>query len=162
MTGVPAGQYYAHLARARRGAGALITTTDGRIVMIDTTYRDFYELPGGVVEVGESPPDACARECQEELGVAVVVGRLLSVDHQNDGGDLGDSTMFVYDGGSVPPETIPSRSPDPEVDEVVLVEPAALDSVTIPRLANRIRGALAARTGGGLHEAVDGSPRVVN
>jgi 8-oxo-dGTP pyrophosphatase MutT (NUDIX family) len=83
---VPPEQYYAQLARARRGAGALITTSDGRVVMIDTTYRDFYEIPGGAVESGESPPDACARECREELGRDVPVGRLLAVDHQSDGG----------------------------------------------------------------------------
>lgn len=34
-----------------------------------------------------------------------------------------------------------------------------LDAVTIPRLANRIRGALAARANGTVHEAVDGCSR---
>jgi hypothetical protein len=32
-------QYYAQLPRARRGAGALMTTNDGRIVMIDVNRR---------------------------------------------------------------------------------------------------------------------------
>lgn len=156
---VPADQYYAQLARARRGAGALITTTDGRIVMIDTTYRDFYEIPGGAVEAGESAPDACARECREELGIEVPIGRLLSIDHQSDGGDLGDSIMFVYDGGTMTPEMPADRNTDSEVAAIVLVELADLDVVTIPRLANRIRGALAARENGTVHEAVNGRPR---
>ena len=34
-----------------------------------------WELPGGKVEPGESPPAACVRECAEELGVAVEVVR---------------------------------------------------------------------------------------
>jgi 8-oxo-dGTP diphosphatase len=49
---LPPEQYYAQLARVRQGAGALITTLDGRIVMINTSYRDFYEIPGGAVEAG--------------------------------------------------------------------------------------------------------------
>lgn len=61
--------YYAQLARVRQGAGALITSSDGRVVMYDVSYRDYLELPGGAVETGESPPAACTRECREELGV---------------------------------------------------------------------------------------------
>jgi hypothetical protein len=39
--------YYAQLARVRQGAGALITSPDGRVVMYDVAYRDYLELPGG-------------------------------------------------------------------------------------------------------------------
>jgi hypothetical protein len=53
---LPPEQYYSQLARVRQGAGALITTRDGRIVMIDTSYRDFYEIPGGAVERERPPP----------------------------------------------------------------------------------------------------------
>jgi 8-oxo-dGTP diphosphatase len=36
-----------------------------------------WEFPGGMVEPGESPADALARECREELGVTVAVGERL-------------------------------------------------------------------------------------
>lgn len=98
---VPPEQYYAQLARVRQGAGALITSPDGRVVMYDVSYRDYLELPGGAVESSESPPVAWARGRREELGVAVAVGRILGVDHQTDGGERGDSAMFVDDGGVV-------------------------------------------------------------
>ena len=155
----PSTEYYARLARARQGAGALITAHDGRVLMVDTSYRDFYELPGGAVEAGEAAPVACARECAEELGRQVSIGRLLVVDHQNDGGELGDSIMFVYDGGVMALEDLPHRSADSEVCALVFVEPTDLDSVTVPRLANRVRSALAARDGGAVHEIVDGRTR---
>lgn len=152
-------EYYAGLARVRQGAGALITAPDGRVLMIDTSYRDFYEIPGGAVEVGEPAPTACARECREELGRDVTIGRLLVVDHQNDGGELGDSIMFVYDGGVIAAEELPQRTSDPEVSALVYVDTSDLDAVTIPRLANRIRSALTARDAGTVHELVGGRPR---
>jgi len=153
---VPPEQYYARLARVRQGAGALITTPDGRVVMYDVTYRDYLELPGGAVEVGESPPASCARECREELGVDVVVGRLLVLDHQTDGGDRGDSVMFVYDGGVLDEADLADVPADDEGRGVVLVDPSDVDQVTIPRLANRIRSALVARNTGRVAEAVNG------
>ena len=153
---VPPEQYYARLARVRQGAGALITTPDGRVVMYDVTYRDYLELPGGAVEVGESPPASCARECREELGVDVVVGRLLVLDHQTDGGDRGDSVMFVYDGGVLDEADLADVPADDEGRGVVLVDPSDVDQVTIPRLANRIRSALVARRTGRVAEAVNG------
>jgi 8-oxo-dGTP diphosphatase len=156
---VPPERYYAQLARVRQGAGALITTPDGRVVMYDVAYRDYLELPGGAVEFGESPPAACMRECREELGVDVVVGRLLVLDHQTDGGDRGDSVMFVYDGGVLDEATLGNVVPDDEGRGVVLVEPWDVDRVTIPRLANRIRSALTARQTGRVAEAVNGVVR---
>ncbi len=37
------------------------------------------EFPGGKVEPGEHPAEAAARECLEETGLAVAVGRLVDV-----------------------------------------------------------------------------------
>jgi 8-oxo-dGTP pyrophosphatase MutT (NUDIX family) len=142
------------------GAGALVVTTaDGRVLMYDVTYRDYRELPGGAVEAGESPPAACRRECREELGIDIAVGRLLVLDHQTDEGDRGDSVMFVYDGGVVDEAALRSVPASEEGRGVVLVDPADLGGATIPRLANRICAALTARDTARVVEAVNGVSR---
>lgn len=151
--------YFAQLARVRQGAGALITSPDGRIVMYDVSYRNYLELPGGAVEGSESPPAACVRECREELGLEISVGRLLVVDHQTDGGERGDSVMFVYDGGVVEESTLNRVVPTIEGRGVVLVDLLRLDDVTTLRLAGRIRQALTARETGGVAESVNGASR---
>ena len=41
-----------------------------------TVYAGYWEFPGGKCEAGELPAQAVARECLEETGLRVMVGRL--------------------------------------------------------------------------------------
>jgi mutator protein MutT len=44
-----------------------------------TVYAGYWEFPGGKCESGETPAETTARECLEETGLVVVVGRLRRV-----------------------------------------------------------------------------------
>jgi len=70
--------------RARKLVVAGLIVGDDRRVLISQRRADQalplqWEFPGGKVEPGESPVDALARELDEELGVAVQVGRIWEV-----------------------------------------------------------------------------------
>jgi mutator protein MutT len=41
-----------------------------------TAMAGYWEFPGGKCEPGESPVEATGRECRDEIGLVVVVGRL--------------------------------------------------------------------------------------
>ncbi len=60
--------------------GIAIIHRDGRFLVATrpagTVYAGYREFPGGKCEPGESPAEATARECLEEVGIAVVVGNL--------------------------------------------------------------------------------------
>jgi ADP-ribose pyrophosphatase YjhB (NUDIX family) len=60
-----------------RAVGVLVDRQ--RLLVHRAEMDDFWTLPGGRVEFGESAGDALARELEEELGVSVEVGRLVWV-----------------------------------------------------------------------------------
>ena len=62
------------LPRKRVIAQALVRDESGRVLMCHPTYKDDWDLPGGVVEVRESPREAAAREVLEELGLPLPLG----------------------------------------------------------------------------------------
>ena len=59
------------LPRKRAIAQMLVRDTEGRVLLCRLTYKQDWDLPGGVVEVGESPHLAVAREVEEELGLEI-------------------------------------------------------------------------------------------
>jgi mutator protein MutT len=50
---------------------------DGQKVVLLKNERDEWELPGGKLELGEAPEDCVRREIEEELGLKVVVDKIL-------------------------------------------------------------------------------------
>lgn len=69
------------LARQVRVSAKAIVVQDGRILLVRNHDADgeWYCLPGGGQAHGEKLPDALKRECLEEIGCEVIVGRLLFV-----------------------------------------------------------------------------------
>ena len=59
---------------------AIIRDEDGRIFATQRGYgewKDWWEFPGGKIEVGEAPQQALQREIREELAAEIEVGQLL-------------------------------------------------------------------------------------
>jgi 8-oxo-dGTP pyrophosphatase MutT (NUDIX family) len=54
---------------------AFIKNERGHLLIVKPNYlgTDDWSLPGGVIEEGESPIEACKRECLEELGIHITV-----------------------------------------------------------------------------------------
>ncbi|UUZ58405.1 NUDIX domain-containing protein [Nocardioides sp. B-3] len=77
----------------------LIRDDDGRVLICQLTYKTDWDLPGGVVEVGESPRLAVSREVDEELGLAITAGDLLLTDWLPPWGGWDDAVCPVFDGG---------------------------------------------------------------
>lgn len=87
------------LPRKRAISQMLIRDEDGRVLICQLTYKNDWDLPGGVVEFGESPRLAVSREVDEELGLTIEAGDLLLTDWLPPWGGWDDAVCLVFDGG---------------------------------------------------------------
>jgi len=74
---------------------------DGKYLFIKRTsikrgkpnsYPEYWDVPGGMVEVGEKPSDAAVRETKEEVNLDVKIGRIL---HEDSNYDVEKGTIFT-------------------------------------------------------------------
>lgn len=83
-------------------SGVLLFDDDGRVLLVDPTYKPGWEFPGGVVERGESPTRAGRREVAEELGLELTGGLdLLVVDWEPPRPPGYGGIRLLFDGGTV-------------------------------------------------------------
>lgn len=136
------------MAQPRVAAGALFHDTAGRILLLRPTYKNFWDLPGGYVEPGESPYAACVREIREELGITPPLGRMLVTDWAPADGE-GDKILYIFDGGALDDDDLTRIAfEDGEIAEFRYVALSDLDDLVPARLARRLRTAMAAKSEG--------------
>ena len=87
-------------------AGVLYVNPAGYPLLVQPTYKKHWDLPGGIVECGESPAAAAVREVKEELGITVAVGRLLVVDYLPGRRRRPEMVAYIFDGGLINTDTI--------------------------------------------------------
>jgi ADP-ribose pyrophosphatase YjhB (NUDIX family) len=133
------------MATPRVAAGALFFDDEGRVLLVKPTYKQHWDIPGGYVEPGESPLQACRREVREELGIEPPLGRALVVDWAPNEGE-GDKILWIFDGGVLTASDLsPVRLNAEELDGMKFYRPDEMDPRLIPRLARRVLMAIEAR-----------------
>ena len=84
-------------------AGVLFFDVDWKVLLLKPTYKNDWEIPGGIIEDNKSPKECCEREILEEIGLKKQVWELLCLEYQR---EEDDSYMFVFDGGVLSPDEI--------------------------------------------------------
>ncbi|MHB9759915.1 NUDIX domain-containing protein [Streptomyces sp. BYX5S] len=141
-------EHEAKMAHPRMAAGALFFDDAGRVLLVEPSYKDYREIPGGYVEQGESPRQACVREVHEELGIKPPIGPLLVVDWAPNPGE-GDKVLYLFDGGRLSPDLLGQITL--QVDELRSYDfhhADELAELTIPRLVRRITAGIRAHADG--------------
>lgn len=71
----------------RRVSARAIIVRDGRLLVFkrkrfdieENGFLEYYSIPGGGVEEGESIEDACVRELKEEMGIDIRLGQKVAI-----------------------------------------------------------------------------------
>ncbi|WP_329193119.1 MULTISPECIES: NUDIX hydrolase [unclassified Streptomyces] len=131
-------------------SGVLLFDGQGRVLLVDPTYKPGWEFPGGVVEPGEAPACAGVREVEEELGLALErLPELLVVDWERPVPPGYGGLRLLFDGGRLGEREIAElRLPGPELREWRFVTEAEAARLLPPVRFERLRWALRARERG--------------
>ncbi|TSC55959.1 MAG: NUDIX hydrolase [Parcubacteria group bacterium Gr01-1014_18] len=89
-----------NIPKKKVGAAALFIKKEqghDKILLVLSEGKDYWTLPGGVVEDRESPEDGCIREVKKEVGLAIKNPPFLGVGYQSR--DTEDSLHFIFFGG---------------------------------------------------------------
>jgi 8-oxo-dGTP diphosphatase len=136
------------IATPRTATAALYFNGPEDVLLVNPTYKDGWDLPGGYLMPGETPTNALERELSEELGTHLPIGRLLVVDWAPNERE-GDKILWIFDGGELTEEQHSKIHVDGvEIDKYAYHHSSELDKLLIPRLARRVHAAIDARTKG--------------
>ncbi|MGH9476225.1 MAG: NUDIX hydrolase [Terriglobales bacterium] len=100
------------------GVGVVVVRGDA-LLLVERGHEPlagYWSVPGGAVELGETTRAAAAREVQEETGLAVEIGRLLTVvdrlHHASDGSISDHYVLVEYEARPLDPHAEPHAASD--------------------------------------------------
>lgn len=114
----------------KRNRSQAFVCRNGKILLVEHVLqgRDFYNLPGGGIEDGETPAEAALRELEEETGVTGKILRPLTIEYKP---DL-ESRIFTFL-VDIPEDAVPVKGIDPELppdkQSIVDVKWLSLDEI---------------------------------
>ena len=145
------GAIRAGLPAKRVAAGVLARPRRGEALVLQTSYKPQWEVPGGLVEPDEGLVAATRRELAEELGLVLPVGELLVIDACPARGPLLDIICLVFDGGVHDDDLVERFTyPDGEIIRAHWADREQLHQRCAPRVATRVVAGLDALDDGRL------------
>lgn len=143
--------------RKRVSADALLRDARGRVLLVDPLYKPDWDLPGGMAEANEAPPDTVRRELKEELGIDAQVGGLLCIDWVSPHGPWDNLVSFIFDGGVMDGSAIANlRLADGELAAFEFCDEGQVKERLRPQVWRRVAAALETLTTGRAQYLQDG------
>ncbi len=129
-------------------AGVLLRSVDGRILLVEPSYKPTWDIPGGSVDADEAPWATARRELHEELGIDRPMNTVLVIDHEHAANGYPEAMVWIFDGGIV--EDVDHLHPtDEEIVSVGLYHLGEVAGKLKPALARRLAVAAEVAASGG-------------
>lgn len=146
-------EFYRSLPTKRMAAGVLFLNESAQVLLVEPTYKQHWEIPGGIVERDESPLAAVVREVHEELGLNIESRSLTlaGLDYIAGKGPKTEALMFVFHGGTLTDAQIQTLAPDrSELKSFRFVGRNELPALLGRSIAARVQRALTANANRGV------------
>jgi 8-oxo-dGTP pyrophosphatase MutT (NUDIX family)/uncharacterized LabA/DUF88 family protein len=101
---LPPDEYYAQLAKIPTSGGAIFRNEKGEFLIVKQTYREYWNIPGGLSDKDETPREAVIREVKEEIGITISTARCFCIDFAKK--PPFDRILFLFDCGILDEKTI--------------------------------------------------------
>ena len=82
--------------KIRKGARGIVINNDGKIAVFHKSNKNEYKLPGGGIELGESPKEAFKREILEETGCEVEIIKELGTIEEHKSKDNFQQVSYIF------------------------------------------------------------------
>jgi 8-oxo-dGTP pyrophosphatase MutT (NUDIX family) len=136
---------FVDIPRIPASAGALIFDDAGSLLILKTSYKKRWSVPGGQIEAGESPWEACRREILEECGLVIERAELVCVDFLRPRPNRPGGIRFLFDCGRFPPEQLAAITLHPEeIEQHQFAPPATALALLTKPVGRRVAAALGA------------------
>jgi 8-oxo-dGTP diphosphatase len=132
------------IPRIPASAGALIFDDAGSLLILKTTYKKRWSIPGGQIEAGgETPWEACRRETLEECGLVAERGELVCVDFLRPRPNRPGGLRFLFDCGRFDAERLAAITLQPEeIEQHRFAPPADAIALLTRPVRRRVAAAL--------------------
>ncbi|MFA5023506.1 MAG: NUDIX hydrolase [Patescibacteria group bacterium] len=94
-------EYYSNLPKKHIGVTVLIFDKSGKLLLVNPTYKDEWTMPGGGVDIDETPKIAALREAKEETGLDLKDIALICVEYTYKEGIKPETLQFAFYGGEL-------------------------------------------------------------
>ncbi|MEK7535945.1 MAG: NUDIX hydrolase [Patescibacteria group bacterium] len=138
-------EYLAGRNRKLMSSTVIFLNESDKVLILRTTYKKDWEVPGGGIEQDESPMEAAVREVQEELGITINRPDLLGVDYRHTSTEREEMMHFTFLGGVLSQKMIDKIVlQQDEIESFKFVSRHELEALTGSRVSARVARALTA------------------
>lgn len=74
----------------------MLETDSGEILTVKSGYKNYWTLPGGVIDPGESPLECAMRETFEEVGISVDAAKVEFIAVVDRRSDIAETYQFIF------------------------------------------------------------------